>query len=402
MTTARQFFRSLFNSSVENPDLNKTKDMQTFYTDCSTAYNNRDRSEPELRAIIEESLRMWRNNPLARRIVTLTTQYVVGRGITFKAEHEREDKLLHEFWNHPLNHMDARISEWSDEICRTGNLFILISSDEAGMSFVRAVPAAQIEEIIPRENDIEQPVQFRTIEPGAFKAAKFTDYNSYPAASRLMPTTAPAMIHFAVNRPVAAQWGEPDLAPLLFWLKQYDDWLKNRCLLNKYRTSFLYVIRKKGFSNSVENGYRQQRLNTQPPTPGSIFIVPDDEEWSVINPQLESAEANEDGLSIKKMIAAGAGIPIQFLSETGTSTKSDSGTANGAGCRNFEQRQEFILWLIRCVLEQVLSRAALMRSAIDPETPITVTGDAIRPVFMNDVAEEDITDEEHPTEGWTL
>ena len=47
------------------------------------------------------------------------------------------------------------------ETVNTGNLFIMISSDSSGMSYVRAIPAGLIEEIISMENDIEQPALFR-------------------------------------------------------------------------------------------------------------------------------------------------------------------------------------------------------------------------------------------------
>lgn len=121
----------------------------------------RDRPAAGFRDVIERSLAAWREDPLARRIVCLTTQFSVGRGFRISSDDPQADRLLHEFWEHPLNHMDARLLEWSDELCRTGNLFILFSSDLFGMSYVRAIPAGLIEEIIPMENDIEQPRAFR-------------------------------------------------------------------------------------------------------------------------------------------------------------------------------------------------------------------------------------------------
>ncbi len=42
--------------------------------------NTRDRSDGEREDLLRQSLDAWRNNPLARRIVGLTSQYVVGGG----------------------------------------------------------------------------------------------------------------------------------------------------------------------------------------------------------------------------------------------------------------------------------------------------------------------------------
>ena len=104
-----------------------TENDPFFYTGDSVS-SVRDRSFAGFRNVIERSLFAWRDDPLARRIVSLTTQYSVGRGFRISADDPAADALLHEFWEHPLNHMDARLLEWSDELCRTGNLFIMLSS----------------------------------------------------------------------------------------------------------------------------------------------------------------------------------------------------------------------------------------------------------------------------------
>ncbi len=52
------------------------------------------------------------------------------------------------------------------------------------------------------------------------------------------------MLHYAINRPVGALRGESDLAPLLRWLSRYAAWLEDRARLNRFRTAFLYVVRR--------------------------------------------------------------------------------------------------------------------------------------------------------------
>ena len=83
----------------------------------------------------------WRSNPLARRIVGLTSQYVVGGGIGVDCRHEATAGFLREFREHPLNRLDSRIFEWCDELTRSGELLLLVSTDISGMSYVRGIPA---------------------------------------------------------------------------------------------------------------------------------------------------------------------------------------------------------------------------------------------------------------------
>lgn len=346
------------------------KKENTFYTEDGM-YSQRDRPLWNYRTVIEESLRMWREDPLARRIVTLTTQFAVGHGFSPAAEGEAENDVLQGFWNSPLNAMNSRIREWSDELCRTGNLFIMISSDQTGNSYVRAIPAAQIEEIIPRENDLEQPLYFRLRElPRPNEPVPYT-IKEVPAADLLFPNEGEAMLHFTVNRPIGAQWGEPDLAPLLQWFEKYSNWLADRYRLNHYRNCFMYVV-KCANVNEAGRIQRQRMLNLHPPAPGSILVVGPNEEWTVLNPALESEDANEDGMAFKKMIAAGAGIPLNFLAESGSSALAESSSSEDACFANFAQRRQLLRELLETLLRHVLARASLCNYNLDPNAAITI------------------------------
>lgn len=347
----------------------------TFLLGASSAGGSeRDRLTSNRQEVLEQALEAWRVNPLARRLVELTTQYVIGSGISIQCKHEPTARFLEEFWNHALNHMAVRVYEWCDELSRSGNLFVLLSTDSSGMSYVRAVPAADVAEIQARANDVEQALTF-TPRPSLeqLNPAPWAAYNpsedgpgpdgSYPAV----------MLHYAINRPVGAQWGEPDLAPLLRWLSRYANWLEDRARLNRFRTAFLYVVRSR-FSTESDRLARQQRLNASPPTPGSILVTDENETWEVIAPRLESGEANTDGLALKKMIASGAGVPLHFLAEPESSTRTTAEAAGGPTYRRFEQRQSFFLWLVRDVLQAALKRRALVDRRVDAKARIDVHG----------------------------
>ncbi|GAP09376.1 hypothetical protein BECAL_00519 [Bellilinea caldifistulae] len=318
-----------------------------------------ERPFAERREALQQALEAWRVNPLARRIVELTTQYVVGGGITFACEHPATSRFLHQLWHHPLNQLSLRLPEWCDELTRSGNLFILISTDPAGMSYFRAVPAAQIDEIRTRPNDVDQPLEYQPV-PG-LDGREVQAWPAYqpledgPDAGGRFPAV---MRHYAINRPAGCVWGESDLLPLLRWLSRYANWLEDRARLNRYRTAFLYVVRSR-FTGEGERLARQQRLNAQPPAPGSILVTDENETWEVIQPRLEADDANTDGLAIKKMIAAGAGLPLHFLAEPESSTRTTAEAAGGPTYRRFEQRQAFFLQVIADLLRIAVQRRAL-------------------------------------------
>ncbi len=106
-----------------------------------------------------------------------------------------------------------------------------------------------------------------------------------------------------------------------------------------------------------------------PPQPGSILVTDESEEWSVLSPKLESHEAGEDGLALKKMIAAGSGVPMHFLAEPEGSTRTTAEAAGGPTYRRFEQRQRFF-----CALLEDLIGAVLARRGFPPERRDGVAG----------------------------
>src|SRR5260221_6228562 len=82
----------------------------------------RDRFTADREEILRDALLAWRTNPLAKRIVSLTTQYVVGEGIKLESKHEATNAFIKSWWAHRLNRMAVRCGEWCDELTRSGNL----------------------------------------------------------------------------------------------------------------------------------------------------------------------------------------------------------------------------------------------------------------------------------------
>ena len=322
--------------------------------------NERDRLDYDREQVLELALEAWRTNPLARRIVELTSQYAVGGGLRLRCTNPEGERFLHAWWEHPLNGLEMRLVEWCDELTRSGELFVLLSTDAGGMSYARAVPAIQISEVRTAENDVQQERAYvmRGELPGEEKvwpAANGADDRhgedgQFPAV----------MLHYAVNRPAGAVRGESDLAPLLRWLTRYSGWLEDRARLNRYRNSFLFTVRS-AFASEAERLARQQSLAANPPAPGSILVTNSSEEWSVLSPHLESQEAGEDGLALKRMIAAGAGIPLHFLAEPESATRTTAEAAGGPTYRRLEQRQRYFCWLVADVARAALGRWAAVR-----------------------------------------
>lgn len=345
----------------------------------------RDRRGYDRTEILADALEAWRVNPLARRIVSMMTQYVVGGGITIESKHRGTNRFLEEWWEHPLNRMATRIYEWCDELTRAGDLFIVVSTDQAGMSYLRAIPAAEIQDIETAENDVEQELYViekpsadysnptRNKGTGLLEGRRWRIYNQAEDAPGEDGRLEPVILHYAINRPVGAKFGESDLAPVLRWLTRYASWLEDRARLNRYRNTFLFWVKAR-FTNNAERLERQAELNRNPPNPGSILVTDESETWEVLSPKLESHEAAEDGLSLKKMIAVGAGLPMHFLAEPESATRTTAEASGGPTFRHLQQRQEYFLWMLKDIARVVVRRRKLYDRGVNPGAEIVVNG----------------------------
>lgn len=334
---------------------------------------DRDRYVYDRVEILRDALEAWRLNPLARRIVSLTSEYVVGGGLRIESEHKGTNEFLQEWWSHRLNRMDSRVFEWCDELTRTGELFALLSTDAGGMTYVRAVPATDVGEIVTALNDVEQEQAFlpvSTLVEDAVPWLAYDEQGDEPGEDGSWPAR---MTHYPINKPVGGLRGESDLAPILRWLRRHNQWLEDRVRLNHFRQAFLYVVHK-SFGSETERLTRQSELNMNPPSPGTILVVDDSEQWDIMHPNLDSFEASEDGLSVKKMIAAGVGFPLHFIAEPESSTRTTAEQAGGPAFRHFERRQLFFFWLLQDVARIAVRRRSLVDPSVDPDAKINLVG----------------------------
>ncbi len=334
----------------------------------------RDRYSYDRADILKDALDAWRFNPLARRIVALTTQFVVGAGVTLNCKHAATMSFIKAFWEDRLNRMDVRTYELCDELTRSGNLFVLVSTDPAGMSYIRCIPADSIDTIEARPNDIEQPAWFWPKASGEnMNPQPYPTYDEALDRPDEYGSFEPVMLHYAINRPVGGQWGESDLAPVLKWLSRYAAWLEDRARLNRFRNAFLFVV-KAQFTSEAERAARQATLAANPPSPGSILVTDASETWDVISPRLEASDASTDGLALKKMVASGAGIPLHFLAEPEGSTRTTAEAAGGPTYRHFEQRQKYFLWILQDILRVAAARRRWVDRTLSKKAEIEVRG----------------------------
>ena len=353
MSSISDFFLQLFRPKTATTKLTTglMETDSTFFPGSNMSQLYRDRYDYDRQTILAECLRSWRINPIARRIVKMISMFVVGEGIRVQSDHKATNDYLQSWWEHPLNNLGQRCSAFCDEGTRSGNLFFLCTVDQyTGMLYVRAVPADQVEEIISAPNDVCQELAYKPTDQGA---------ELWPAYDR-SKTQPSFMLHYAYNQPVGVAWGEPDLAPMLPWIGRYSSWLEDRARLNKFRFAWLIVWKRKWASEAAKQA-KLHELASNPPASGTWLLIEPEESVEMPAPNLESGDAEKDGLALKKMIAIGAGVPTHYLAEPESSTRTTAEAAGTPTFRGLEQSQQFFL----NILSELAVLAVAHRKAFD-------------------------------------
>lgn len=63
---------------------------------------------------------LWESNTLANRLIELPLAYILADGVKLKAEDELVQKVLNDFWQHPINNMDIKLIKKVRELSMYG------------------------------------------------------------------------------------------------------------------------------------------------------------------------------------------------------------------------------------------------------------------------------------------
>jgi hypothetical protein len=287
-----------------------------------------------------DSLEAYRANPLAFRIVELMTDYVLGGGVSVAAHGVAANEFVQRFWQHPLNRMDARLLQICTELSLAGEVFITLHTNPYdGMTYLRCTPSSLIDEVETNPEDVEDELRFH--ESGGRGEGRWW--------------TKEEMRHYAINRVVGATRGQGDLAPILPWLRRYKDWLTDRVVINKYKGAYLWDVTLQGATAATVRAKRSELAS--PPTAGSIVVHNEAETWKAIQPQINAEAVEADGKALRLIIAAGAGVPLHFLAEGESATRTTAVEMGEPTLRHYRKRQMFVGYMVNDLLGEVLRRA---------------------------------------------
>jgi hypothetical protein len=333
------------------------------------------------------ALHLYDRNPLGKRILELTKDFVVGEGIEVDSSDEAVKEEIDRFWSDGQNDMPARCHAITMELGLYGEQGLTAFVNESsGAVRVTSIDPRNIKSVIPapgnpdiafaiciqgsvgqddrylkviREDDDPTSATYGELigaTPGeTFKlgerTVEFYQPPGLPGGSRLA-----GCCFVAVNKVQAALRGRSDLLPIADFLDLYDRLVFDEAERMSFLRAFVWDVTVKGNADAADLQRRAAEAGVPPP--GSVKFHNESEIWQAISPSLGAQDSQTTADLILSLIATGAGLPKTWLSGTLDVNRATAQELDQPAIKHLGTRQEVVITFLRRVVRFALDTAA--------------------------------------------
>jgi hypothetical protein len=328
---------------------------------------DRELSDQDRELMRKRSIRVYYRTPEGKAIIRNLVNYICGAGVNWTCEDENEEVqgYVDEVLTLDQVALERRVPNIILRTLRDGEVFIHKIFDSKGrLAALRLFEPAEVVRIDTSPEDAEVPLRYGMAiqKEGAENAAA-------NEAEKVYFIAADEIHHIKWDVDSDIQRGRPFMENILKRVGQYEDWLNNRVILNKNKSSiFLEKIVEGGPDrvSSVSAGvpspsganYSQNEYAVQAPPAGTVVTHSKSIEYKWVEPNINADDCKEDGRQIHLSIAAGAGLP-EFLLTSDASNANYASTlvAESPFVKEIESFQQFFGFEFRRLLKHIIQKA---------------------------------------------
>jgi hypothetical protein len=293
-------------------------------------------------------------NPIAKRIVRIIHQFVLGRGVVSVVKQNKGQEAWNTYFKN--NGMKLRMKRQLDELVIFGEIFNRFFKAKEGSLAIRAIDPSTIWDIITNPEDLEEVIYYH-------QQYVVTMNSPVPGVNALVPATliirqipAEEIDHFKINSTSSEKRGRSELYAILGWLLRFKEFANDRVLINKMKSMFALDVKVTGDVTDVQAAEAQFAT---PPGPGSVAVHNEAVEIDFKNTNANAQDASTDGDMLLKIIAIGAGVSEHFLGVSKNQTRAGALISTEPDVKNFEDYQEIVEDMLDKQWERVKVRAGL-------------------------------------------
>lgn len=334
----------------------------------------------------------YHHHPMARAIVHITRDFVLGRGYRVDCDDEGALALWRAFER--VNRLDEMMEDIVKEGSGYGeNLIWWLPNSEVNIAYnvspgqepargliprIRMMDPSSCWEIVTMPEDIRRVLFYWFVFPTQYQIKTGSLGGSQVPTSKFIQQQIPAsdMMHFKYNCMSNEKRGRSDLFPVLGYLKWIRDCVNYKLISLKKQSAWTEDIAVEGSQTDVDNlSSSLQQLGQFEPA-GSRFIHTSKITRQYMEPKVGQGhdEAMDWGLN---MIAAGVQIPVSYfgLTHLGGQTKASAIVGTEPVAKKFERRQQEVKRIIQALWRRFQDRYGVPGAECEVTFPEIITQD---------------------------
>ncbi|MFA5558609.1 MAG: hypothetical protein WDA59_04005 [Methanofastidiosum sp.] len=255
----------------------------------------------------------YMNDPMARQIINIYTNYTFGNGVTFQTDED----IINELIENNRTIFTARGGRLcSDKLLVDGEVFFALFLGDK--THIRTIDPLEITEIITDVDDKENVLYYKREWVNQSGQQRVSIYRSVAnikgvpakdAYGNSVRHNEDAIVYHLANNTLG-QRGNSILTPVLTWINYYRRFMASRIAVTLALARFAWRDKVAGGSTAVE---AEKGRFDEYPQAGAVRIENLGSTLEPIKTDTGAQNAYQDGRMIRLQVSAGVGIPEQYL-----------------------------------------------------------------------------------------
>jgi predicted XRE-type DNA-binding protein len=317
---------------------------------------------------------MFDSSAMFKRLAQMDKGFLFSGPVKVSSEDEDVQNVIDRFWNDSENCMAIKFPERAMWLSVLGEQCWPVEVNPYN-GFVRMgyEDPALIKDIWVNPLKIDQLMQVEMMGLEGRAGKKYAiirkDYN---INSKTYDRLVGDCFFFAINKPPNSARGRSDFMTLVDWIDSLERYGYNYLERAELMLNFVWDITLKGANaDQIQDFLR----DNPPPEPGSQRAHNENVTWDAVSPELKAQDFKSGFEMGKSFVMGAAGRPESWFGSGGKMYQTEADAALQAPVTDLEQRQEYLKYQIRSVIQFAIDQA-VSHSTLTPaqaETGFSIT-----------------------------
>lgn len=341
---------------------------------------------------LEAAWNLWQKSPIAKRVLTMKRDHIVGHSAAPSAEDEDAGEIVTAFWDD--NKLDRRSSQFAMQLFGFGEqcypAFVRQSDGRVRLGYIDPANIATIikhpdnsledcavvverigtsgiaEKFVYRiirhdEGYVDEVQAVDATHDGLLVTAEQATREPWEAgmlAGLGLPDYAGSCFYFKVNAVSNQSRGMSDLLQVADWIDQADEVLFALADREQFAGYFSWDVEL----DTADDKARVRRTNEirqTPPAKGSVNVHTSAETWKFVAPDLGQSGTVETFRAILGLILGGMGFPVHWFGYGDDASRATAAVQGDPTVKSLEHDQETVREMLLALCQFAIDQAVI-------------------------------------------